>query len=74
MPACPLSPYPTLRWLCPGSASDVPFVRPARRPENLDTWLNPDPKHLQAQCDILDNPVDAYYGHELVNRDVEDRG
>lgn len=40
----------------------------AIRKENVEAWLNPDPHHLQQMYDILDNPVDAYYAHELVNK------
>lgn len=35
------------------------------RPENLDAWLDPDPRNLGEQFAILDRPIDAYYQHEL---------
>ncbi|NID17247.1 SOS response-associated peptidase family protein [Luteibacter yeojuensis] len=40
----------------------------AIRPEHLDAWLNPDPKHLADQEAILDDPIDAYYQHQLSER------
>jgi len=45
----------------------------AIRPENLNTWLDPDPSNLAASCAILDDPVDAYYQHELVTNESEGR-
>lgn len=38
------------------------------RPENVDAWLEPDPKNLSAMYAILDDPIDAYYQHELSER------
>ena len=35
------------------------------RPENIDAWLNPDPKNLAAQYAILDDRVRPYYEHRL---------
>lgn len=37
----------------------------APKPENIDAWLEPDPSHLSAMYAILDDPIDAYYQHEL---------
>jgi hypothetical protein len=39
------------------------------RPEHLDAWLDPDPKNLAASYAILDDPIDAYYQHELVEKE-----
>lgn len=36
------------------------------RPENLDAWLQPDAKQLGPMFDILGDPIDAYYEHQLV--------
>jgi putative SOS response-associated peptidase YedK len=41
----------------------------AIKPEYLDTWLNPDPRHLADQEAILDDPIDVYYEHRLSERD-----
>lgn len=35
------------------------------RPENIDAWLNPDPKNLAAQYAILDDRERPYYEHRL---------
>jgi putative SOS response-associated peptidase YedK len=35
------------------------------RPENVDTWLNPDPKNLAALYAILDDRARPYYEHRL---------
>jgi hypothetical protein len=35
------------------------------RPENIDAWLNPDPKDLAAQMAILDDRPVPYYEHRL---------
>ena len=35
------------------------------RPENVDAWLNPDPKNLKAQHAILDDRERPYYEHLL---------
>ena len=40
----------------------------ALRPENIDAWLDPDPKNLGAMLAILADPIDAYYQHELVEK------
>ena len=37
----------------------------ALKPENIDAWLEPDAGHLSAMYAILDDPIDAYYQHEL---------
>lgn len=44
----------------------------AIRPENLDAWLEPDPYNLAVSAAILDDPVDAYYQHELVSKEPEE--
>jgi putative SOS response-associated peptidase YedK len=35
------------------------------RPENLDAWLNPEPRNLAAQYAILDDRQQPYYEHRL---------
>ena len=35
------------------------------RPENVEAWLNPDPKNLAAQLAILDDRERPYYEHRL---------
>ena len=35
------------------------------RPENIDAWLDPDPKNLAAQYAILDDRARPYYEHRL---------
>jgi putative SOS response-associated peptidase YedK len=35
------------------------------RPENVDAWLSPDPRHLDAQQAILDDRERPYYEHTL---------
>jgi len=40
----------------------------ALKPENIDVWLEPDPGRLSAMYAILDDPIDAYYQHELPER------
>jgi putative SOS response-associated peptidase YedK len=35
------------------------------KPENIDTWLNPDPKNLKALYAILDDRERPYYEHRL---------
>jgi hypothetical protein len=37
----------------------------AIKPENIDVWLHPDPKNLNASLALLDDPVDVYYEREL---------
>jgi putative SOS response-associated peptidase YedK len=36
------------------------------KPDNLDAWLQPDAKNLSPMFEILDDPIDAYYEHQLV--------
>lgn len=36
------------------------------RPQHVEAWLNPDPADLKTQLAILDNPIDAYFSHQLV--------
>jgi hypothetical protein len=38
------------------------------KPENIDAWLEPHPTNLPAMYAILDDPIDAYYQHELSPR------
>ena len=42
------------------------------REENIEAWLNPDPKNLSASYAILDDPIDAYYQHELAKKSEEE--
>ena len=35
------------------------------RPENVDAWLNPDPKNLAAMYAILDDRERPYFEHRL---------
>lgn len=35
------------------------------KPENVEAWLNPDPKNLKAQHDILDDRERPYYEHRV---------
>ena len=35
------------------------------KPENVDAWMNPDPKNLAALYAILDNRARPYYEHWL---------
>ena len=35
------------------------------RPENVDAWLNPDPKNLKASYAVLDDKERPYYEHRL---------
>jgi putative SOS response-associated peptidase YedK len=35
------------------------------KPENVDAWLNPDPKNLAAQYAILDDRQRPYYEHRM---------
>lgn len=44
----------------------------AIRPENLNGWLQPDPHNLASSYAILDDPVDAYYQHELVSKETQE--
>ena len=41
------------------------------RPENVDAWLHPDPGHLGDQYAILEDPIDVYFQHELVDKKGE---
>lgn len=43
----------------------------ALKPENIDAWLEPDSKNLSAMYAILDDPIDAYYQHELAKKAEE---
>jgi hypothetical protein len=42
----------------------------AIKPENLDSWLDPQAHTLGDMKAILDDPVGAYYQHELVEKDA----
>lgn len=44
------------------------------RPENLGAWLDPDPKNLHAQYAILEDPIDAYYQHQIVTKGLDAEG
>lgn len=44
------------------------------RVENLDAWLDPDPKNLSAQYAILEDPIDAYYQHQIVTKGFDADG
>lgn len=44
------------------------------RAENLDAWLDPDPKNLAAQYALLEDPIDAYYQHQIVSKDFGTEG
>lgn len=44
------------------------------RPENVDAWLNPDPKNLAAQYAILADPIDAFYQHQIVPKGSDAEG
>ncbi|OWJ59979.1 hypothetical protein BWU74_12080 [Paraburkholderia caledonica] len=35
------------------------------KPENIDAWLNPDPKDLEAMYAILDDRDRPYYEHRM---------
>jgi hypothetical protein len=35
------------------------------KPENIDAWLNPDPKNLAAQQAILEDRERPYYEHRM---------
>lgn len=61
----------------PGKLALTPFLAAghgrciiALKPENIDAWLEPDPGHLSAMYAILDDPIDAYYQHELPEKKV----
>lgn len=41
----------------------------AIKPDHLDRWLEPVPGRLAEQEAILDDPIDAYYVHELSEKD-----
>lgn len=38
------------------------------KPENVDAWLNPDPKNLKALYDILDDRQRPFYEHRIEDR------
>ena len=40
----------------------------AIKPENLDAWLDPQPGRLADLMAILEDPIDAYYEHEVVEK------
>lgn len=42
------------------------------REENIEAWLNPDSKNLGKSMAILDDPIDAYYQHELAKKNEEE--
>ena len=44
----------------------------AIRPKHLEAWLDPNPRYLAALSAILDDPIDVYYHHELVSKEVEE--
>jgi putative SOS response-associated peptidase YedK len=44
------------------------------RPENLDAWLDPDPKNLGAQYAILEEPIDAFYQHQIISKGFDAEG
>lgn len=37
------------------------------KPENIDAWLNPDPRYLAAQHAILDDRVRPFYRHKIAD-------
>ncbi|WP_240147801.1 SOS response-associated peptidase family protein [Luteibacter yeojuensis] len=39
------------------------------KPENLDAWLDPQPGRLADMMAILEDPIDAFYEHEVVQRE-----
>jgi len=41
----------------------------AIKPENLDTWLNPQPGRLADMMAILKDPIDAYYEHQVAQKE-----
>ncbi|BFI96227.1 MAG: hypothetical protein RSP_17370 [Rhodanobacter sp.] len=43
------------------------------RPENVDAWLDPDPKNLSAQFAILEDPIDAFYQHQIVSKGFDEK-
>ena len=59
---CPSLPSPTIRR--PRSRRlDTIGASSRSSPENVDAWLNPDPKNLAAQYAILDDRERPYYEH-----------
>ena len=42
------------------------------RPENVDAWLDPDSKNLSAQFAILEDPIDAFYQHQIVSKGFDE--
>jgi len=43
----------------------------AIKPENLDAWLDPQPGRLADMLAILEDPIDAYYEHEVVEKEKD---
>ncbi|WP_250624371.1 SOS response-associated peptidase family protein [Pinirhizobacter soli] len=43
----------------------------AIKPENLDAWLDPQPGRLADMMAILEDPIDAYYEHEVVEKEKD---
>lgn len=41
---------------------------------STNAWLDPDPQNPAAITAILDDPIDAYYRHEVVEKEVEVAG
>lgn len=39
-------------------------------PGNLDAWLDPEPGRLADLMAILEDPIDVYYEHEVVEKDA----
>lgn len=46
------------------------FVIPIK-PENLDAWLDPQPGRLADMLAILEDPIDAYYEHAVVEKEKD---
>lgn len=44
------------------------------KPKNLDAWLDPDPKNLSAQFAILEDPIGAFYQHQIVSKGFDAEG
>ncbi|WP_233842305.1 SOS response-associated peptidase family protein [Dyella sp. 2HG41-7] len=44
------------------------------KPKNLDAWLDPDPKNLGAQYAILEDPIGAFYQHQIVQKGFDAEG
>ena len=41
------------------------------KPENLEAWLDPQPGRLANQMAILEDPIDAYYEHQVVEKEAD---